>query len=184
MLAATRARPSATRYSPTPTGDGSWLRSPWRAAALSATRRARRRATAGAGGSPARSAASCPHAAPTSWPRFRRIVVSMPAARKRRREALDDRHRAGAPGRVRDRVHRDEVDVGVVAAQQLDHRRRVGLGVVDAADHRDLVADPPAGRARHGRVLRRRPRRPASAGSTARARRAADRARRGARPPA
>ena len=49
------------------------------------------------------------------------------------------------PRRVRDRVHRDQVDVGVVAAQQIDHRRRVGLGVVDAADHRDLVADPAAG---------------------------------------
>ena len=37
-------------------------------------------------------------------------------------------------------------------------------GVVHAADHRDLVADPPAGRARRGRGPRRRPRRPASAG--------------------
>ena len=53
-------------HSPTPAGTGSWLRSPRRAAALSATSRARRLATAGAGGSPARSAASCPQAAPTS----------------------------------------------------------------------------------------------------------------------
>ena len=52
------------------------------------------------------------------------------------------------PRRVGDRVHRDEVDVGVVAAQQVGHRLGVDVGVVHAADHRDLVADPPAGRAR------------------------------------
>ena len=49
----------------------------------------------------------------------------------------------------------------------------VGGGVVHAADHRDLVADPPARRARRGRGRPRRPRRPASAGSAGRARRAA-----------
>src|SRR6188472_1846142 len=69
-------------HSPTPLGTGSWLRSPRRAAALATTRRSRRRATAGAAGSPARSAASWPQAAPTSWPRLRRIVVWIPAARR------------------------------------------------------------------------------------------------------
>ena len=38
--------------------------------------------------------------------------------------------------------------MGVVAAQQLGHRVGVGSRVVHAADHRDLVGDPPAGRAR------------------------------------
>ena len=56
-----RGDPGATvghGYSPTPAGTGSWLRSPRRAAALAASRRSRRRATVGAGGSPACSAAS------------------------------------------------------------------------------------------------------------------------------
>ena len=133
--------------SPTPAGTGSWLRSPRSAAALSATRRARRRATTGGGGSPARSAASWPHAAPTSCPRLRRMVVSIPAARRVVAKLLDDRHRAGGPRRVGDRVHRDQVDVGVIATQQVGHRGRVELGVVHASDHGDLVRDaPPGGR--------------------------------------
>ncbi len=50
-----------------------------RGCALARRVSSRRRATAGAGGSPARSAASWPQAAPISWPRLRRIVVAIPA---------------------------------------------------------------------------------------------------------
>ena len=64
------------------------------------------------------------------------------------RERLDDRHRARLPRRVRDLVHRDEVDVRVVAAQEVGEGLRIEVRVVHAADHRVLVADPPAGRAR------------------------------------
>src|SRR5204862_4413227 len=64
-----------------PAGTPSALRSPRSAAALSRSMRERRRATAWAGGSPARSAASWPQAAPMSWPRFLRTVVAMPACR-------------------------------------------------------------------------------------------------------
>ena len=45
-----------------------------------------------------------------------------------------------------DRVHRDQVDVAQVAAEQVGQRVGVGRGVVDPVDHRQLVGDPPAGR--------------------------------------
>src|SRR6185295_11970828 len=67
----------------TPAGTGSSLRWPWRARALAVSRSCRRRATAGAAGAPARSAASWPQAAPISTPRLRRIVIGMPAALSR-----------------------------------------------------------------------------------------------------
>ena len=35
--------------------------------------------------------------------------------------------------------------MGMIAAEQLGHRGRVELGVVDAADHRGLVGDAPPG---------------------------------------
>ena len=132
-----RARPAPAPRCARHAGRRRW---PARAARAGARRRA-------PVGSPARSAASWPHAAPTSWPRLRRIVVPIPASRQDGREGLDDRHRAGLPRRVGDRVHRDEVDVGVVAAQQVGEGLRIEVRVVHAADHRVLVADPPAGRA-------------------------------------
>ena len=58
----------------------------------------------------------------------------------------DPRRRAGPPGGVRHRVHRDAVDVGAGAAQEPHHRLGVGSGVVDAVDQHVLVADAPAGR--------------------------------------
>src|SRR4051812_26744028 len=145
MLAATRARPSATLLphpgrrglvapftvqgrralrdeSGATTGD---RRGRWLARALRgelATRRANLLATV---------------------PANRRLD---PGGPQRRGEGLDDRHRARGPRRVGHGVHRDEVHVRVVAAQEVDHRLGVELGVVDAADHRDLVADPATGR--------------------------------------
>ena len=127
-------------YSPTPAGTGSWLRSPRSAAALSASRRSRRRATVGRrrlaralGGELAAGRADLLAAvAPDRRPDAGR--------RGAWRRTLDDGHRAGRPRRVGDRVHRDEVDVGVVAAEELGHRRGVDVGVVHAADHRHLVA--------------------------------------------
>ena len=156
--AAGHAQPS------TPAGAGSWLRSPRRAWALSSTRRARRRATAAGAGSPARSAASWPQAAPISWPRFRRIVAVTPASARIAANALDTSSGRRGPGGVGDRVHRDQVDMGVVAAEELGHRPGVRLGVVDPADHRRLVGHPAAGRARRARGPRRRPPRSASGG--------------------
>src|SRR5439155_15926632 len=69
------------------------------------------------------------------------------------REPLDGRHRAGDPRRVRDRVHRDEVDVGEVAGEERREGGGVGVRVVHPADERDLVADPAA---RRTRVIARR----------------------------
>ena len=112
-----------------------------------APRRRRRRATAGGGGSPARSAASCPHAAPISAPRLRRIVTPMPAASIRAANASMTGIGLAVPGRVGDRVHRDQVDVREVAAQEGRDGVGIRVGVVHAADHRHLVADPPARRA-------------------------------------
>ena len=161
MLAATRARPVPTvsvRPDPcrpfrsaqasVPAGAGSSARLPRSARALCSTSRSRRRATAIAGGSPARSAASWPHAAPISCPRLRRIVVVIPAARRVVGEGLDARGWARAPRGVGDGIHRDQVDVGVVVAQQVGQRLRVGGRVVDPVDERDLVGDPAPGRAR------------------------------------
>ena len=118
--------------SPTPAGTGSWLRSPQeRRGALgdepsAAPRDGGRRRLAGsfrgelaAGGSDLLAAVAAD----------RRLDARRT---ERRREALDDGHRAGDPRRVGDRVHRDQVDVGVIATQQLGHRGRVELGVVDA----------------------------------------------------
>ena len=96
---------------------------------------------------PARSAASWPHAAPISWPRLRRIVVWIAGLASVAANALDDVVGAGGPRRVGDGVHRDEVDVGVVAAEEVGHRLGVDRRVVHAADHRRLVAHAPAGRA-------------------------------------
>ena len=62
-------------------------------------------------------------AAPTSWPRLRRMVVWMPAARSVAANASMTGIGLALHGRVRDRVHRDQVDVGVIAAQQVGHRR-------------------------------------------------------------
>ena len=69
-----------------------------------------------------------------------------PGVAEDRREPLDHRVGRGRPGRMGDRVHRDEVDVGVVAAEQLGHGVGVDLRVVDPVDHRRLVGHPPAGR--------------------------------------
>ena len=88
MLAAT-ARPgrSATRYVPHPGRDRLVAALAAQGGARSRpSSRSRRRATAGAGGSPARSAASWPQAAPTSWPRLRRMVVRDAGLAERRGE--------------------------------------------------------------------------------------------------
>jgi hypothetical protein len=55
---------------------------------------------------------------------------------------------AGLPGRVGDRVHRDQVDVGQVPAQQRGQGVGVDVGVVHAGNHHVLVAHAPAGYAR------------------------------------
>ena len=126
MLAATRARPVASAHSPAPAGAGSWLRSPQeRGGAPADEPRAspgdgRRRRLAGPLGRQlaARGADLLAAVAPDGR--------ADAGVAERRGEALDDRHRARGPGRVGDRVHRDEVDVGMVAAQQLGHRLGVG----------------------------------------------------------
>src|SRR5919109_3167245 len=81
------------------------------------------------------------------------FLPSVPADRRpdacltqRPRELLDRRHRARLPGRMSNRVHRDEVHVGVVATQQVREGFGVGRRVVHATDHRVLVADPPTSR--------------------------------------
>ena len=148
MLAATLARPSATGYSPTPAGDR----------LVTAFTKERGGALRDEPGATTRDGGgrrlACPFGRELAAGRTDLLAAVAPDRRldagraERRGEALDDGHRAGGPRRVRDGVHRDEVDVRVVAAQEVDHRGRVRLGVVDAADHRDLVADPPAGRGR------------------------------------
>ena len=128
MLAATRARPARHGYAPAPAGRrirGCARREAPRA--LSATRRSRRRATAGAGGSPARSAASWPQAAPISWPRLRRTVAPIAGLASVAAKRLDALIGLAVPGRVGDGVHRDEVHVGEVAragARPARRRRR------------------------------------------------------------
>ena len=132
-----------------------------KAAALSATRRSRRRRTTIGAGSPACSAASCPHAAPISVPRLIRIVVSMPAARSR--PANRSMTGIGVP----DHGVWATWFIGIGLTCAWSPRRRsakrvgVGVGVVDAVDHRHLVGHPPAGRrgvlARGGDDLLHRP---------------------------
>ena len=109
--------------------------------------RSRRRATAAGGGSPARSAASWPHAAPISWPRLRRIVVCDAGVSERRREALD--HVVG----LADHGVWATGFIGMRLTWAWSPRSRSAIacastgGVVHAADHRRLVAHAPAGRA-------------------------------------
>jgi len=64
-----------------------------------------------------------------------------PRVTEGRGEALDDGHRARGPRGVRDRVHRDEVDVGMIAAEQVGHGGRVEVRVVHATDHGRFVGD-------------------------------------------
>ena len=145
MLAATLARPVAIATPPSRPAPARRLRSPRSASALAtieplaASGDGRRRRLARALGR--QLAARGPDLLAAVAPDGR----ADPGVPQRRGEALDDRHRARGPGRVGDRVHRDEIDMRVVAAQQVGHRLGVEVGVVHPADHRDLVADPPAG---------------------------------------
>ena len=45
---------------------------------------------------------------------------------------------------MRDRIHRNEVDVGEVAPKQMRKRIRIDVGVVHTGDHHVLVAHSPA----------------------------------------
>ena len=107
--------------------------------------RSRRRATAGAGGSPARSAASCPQAAPTSWPRLRRMVVPIPASRR----VAAKRSMTGIGLAVQGVWATGFIGMRLTWAWSPRSSSAIAsassVGVVDPADHRDLVADPPAG---------------------------------------
>ncbi len=136
--------------SPTPAGTGSALRSPRRAVALWATSRLAPpldddrcrlagvlRGQLAAGGADLRAAVE---------PDRRRDAGHPEALR----EPLHSRDRRAGPRRVRHGVHRDQVDMGVLAAQQLGHRIGVDVGVVDAVDHGGLVGHPSTG---HLRVL-------------------------------
>ena len=100
-----------------------------------------------AGGSPARSAASWPQAAPISWPRLRRIVV---VDAGRRASVAAKRSMTGIGLAVHGVWATGFIGIRLTWAWSPRSRSAiavgVGVGVVDAADHRDLVADPPAGR--------------------------------------
>ena len=141
MLAATRARPVGHRLLPHPGRDRlvAALAAQGRGALGDRAARAGGRRPARAG-SPARSAASWPQAAPISWPRLRRIVVPMPAARS----VAAKRSMTGIGLAVHGVWATGFIGIRLTCAWSPRSRSAIAsassVGVVDAADHRDLVA--------------------------------------------
>ena len=103
-----------------------------------------------AAGSPALSAASWPQAAPASWPRLARTVTPTPPRRTRAANWATRSGRLACQGVWATGVHRDQVDVGQVAAQQAGQGVGVDVGVVHTGNHHVLVAHAPA---RYARVI-------------------------------